>query len=98
MGTPLLAAPSECPVCGKDRDILGDHTMSCLSGATTGRHNIVRDELFIVARACGFTCTAKCLSLVVCDQWLCCFPKVGAGVAHLPLTSALHTYKPATSP
>ena len=28
--------------------------MSCLSGATTRRHNIVRDELFSLAKACGF--------------------------------------------
>ena len=43
-----------CPSCGKDSDLLGDHSMVCgTGGERILRHNAIRDALFETAAAAG---------------------------------------------
>ena len=54
LGLPVYDQPGPCPSCGKDSDILGDHSMVCgTGGERIVRHNAVRDGLHDTAAAAG---------------------------------------------
>ena len=54
LGLPVYDQPGPCPSCGKDSDILGDHSMVCgTGGERIAMHNAVRDALHDTAAAAG---------------------------------------------
>ena len=54
LGLPVYDQPGPCPSCGKDSEILGDHSMVCgTGGERIVRHNAVRDALHDTAAAAG---------------------------------------------
>ena len=54
LGLAVYDQPGPCPNCGKNSDVLGDHSMVCgTGGERILRHNAIRDALFDTAVAAG---------------------------------------------
>ena len=54
LGLAVYDQPGPCPNCGKESDIMGDHSMVCgTGGERILRHNAIRDALYNTAVAAG---------------------------------------------
>ena len=54
LGLPIYDQPGPCPNCGRESDVLGDHSLVCgTGGERIVRHNAVRDAIFDTAAAAG---------------------------------------------
>ena len=54
LGLPVYDQLGPCPNCGKESDVLGDHSLVCgTGGERIVRHNAVRDAIFETAAAAG---------------------------------------------
>jgi hypothetical protein len=51
LGVPIYGNAYQCPECGLNADIMGDHQVGC--GDRISRHNNIRDVLFITAQTAG---------------------------------------------
>ena len=56
LGLPVYSHPHQCPACGKDSDVFGDHTITCSTEyERIHRHDTVRDAIFETARHAGLS-------------------------------------------
>ena len=56
LGLPVYSFPHQCPACGKDSDIFGDHTIVCATEyERIHRHDVIRDAIHEAAKHAGLS-------------------------------------------